>query len=58
LISEDLVQVMTALGRPPGESVVLALEDRAEGRKLVQQEATMSREKPQMVWLANQKNRF
>jgi hypothetical protein len=55
-ISEDLVQVMTALGRPPGETVVLSLENLGEGRELLQKEATMTREKRQRVWLANQKS--
>jgi hypothetical protein len=52
-ISEDLVQVMTALGRPPGQTVVLTLESLGEGREALEKEATMTREKRQRVWLAN-----
>jgi hypothetical protein len=52
-VSEDLAQVMTALGRLPGQTVILTLESLGPVRETLQKEATMTREKRQAVWLAN-----
>jgi len=54
-VSEDLVQVMTEMGHPPGDKVTLQLEEIGSRSQIVRREAPMTRENRQKVWLANQK---
>jgi hypothetical protein len=54
-VSEDLVQVMTELGRPPGDKVTLQLEDLGSHAPLVRKDVPMTHENRQKVWAANQK---
>jgi hypothetical protein len=54
-VSEDLAQVMTEMGRQPGDKVCLALEDIGSGAEFVRKDVPMTRENRQKVWLANQK---
>jgi len=53
-LSEDLVQVMTEMGHPPGDKVTLRLADIDSKSEIVRVEA-MTHENRQKVWRANQK---